>query len=156
MVTVTKFLTKKDLKIKICDCQSEENLKVLFKEIYETELRIQPNQVLEGAYILRDEKIVARCEECKKIYSIRTTFEGGFKDQCLSVDSIELFDGSEKDLRKILNEMYDEYEEELINIATDDYSVKILDKIEDEEKIITRYAYLNREDKDLYEDLMNK
>ena len=52
--------------------------------------------------------------------------------------------------------MYDEYEEEIINIATDDYSIKILDKIEDEEKIITRYAYLNREDKDLYEDLMNK
>ena len=128
----------------------------MFKEIYETELRIQPNQVFEGAYILRNKKIVARCEGCKKIYSIRTTFEWWFKDKFLSLDSIELFDKREKDLRKILNEMYDEYEEELINIATDDYYVRILDKIEDEEKIITRYSYLNREDKDLYEDLMNK
>ena len=28
-----------------------------------------------------------------------------------------------------------------------------IEKLEDEEKIITRYAYLNREDEDLYRDL---
>lgn len=155
MVTITKFLTEEDLKMKICDCQCGKNLKVLFKEINESELRIQPNKDIKGAYILRNENIVARCEGCKKIYFIMTTFEGGLKEQYISVDSVELFEGSMKELRKILNEMYDEYEKELINIATDDYSIKILDKFEDEEKIITRYAYLNREDTDLYEDLIN-
>ena len=33
MVTVTKYLTKQDLRRKICDCENEEKLKVLFKEV---------------------------------------------------------------------------------------------------------------------------
>ena len=154
MVTVTKFLTKSDLQREICDCEGRKKLKVFFKEVNETELRIKPEEDLKRAHILRNEKIVAYCESCKKIYFIMTTFEGSLKAQYVTIDSIELFEGSLKDLRRIINEMYDEYENELINIATDDYSIKVIDKLEDEEKIITTYAYLNREDKELYSDLM--
>ena len=46
-----------------------------------------------------------------------------------------------------------EYENEIISVTTDDHTIKVLEKLEDEEKIITRYAYLNREDEDLYRDL---
>lgn len=154
MVTVTKFLTKSDLKREICDCERRDKLKIFFKEVDETEIRIKPKEDLKGANILRNEKIVAYCESCKKIYFIMMTFEGSIKEQYVSIDSIELFEGSLKDIRKIINEMYDEYENELINIATDDHSIKVIDKLEDEEKIITKYVYLNREDKELYSDLM--
>ena len=44
MVTVTKYLTERDLKRKICDCENEEKLKVLFKEVDESELRVKPDQ----------------------------------------------------------------------------------------------------------------
>lgn len=155
MVTVTKYLTHVDLKTKICDCKEEDKLKVLFKEVNESELRLKPEEGLKGAHILRNEKIVVCCEFCRKIYFIMTTFEGGFTEQYVTIDSIELFDGSMKELRSIINNMYDEYENEIISMATDDYSVKVLDKYEDDEKIITRYVYLNREDKELYKDLMN-
>lgn len=37
MVTVTKYLTKQDLRRKICDCENEEKLKVLFKEVTDSE-----------------------------------------------------------------------------------------------------------------------
>ena len=57
-------------------------------------------------------------------------------------------------LRKIINNMFDEYENEMITVATDDHTIKVIDKDEDEEKIITRYVYLNREDKNLYKDLL--
>lgn len=154
MVTVTKFLTKLDLKREVCDCEGRDKLKILFKEVNETELRIKPKEDLQGANVLRYEKIVAYCENCKNIYFIMLTFEGSLKEQYVSIDSIELFEGSLKDLRRIINEMYDGYENELINIATDDHSIKVIDKLEDEEKIITQYAYLNREDKELYADLM--
>ena len=57
------------------------------------------------------------------------------------------------DLRQIINSIFDEYENEIISVTTDDHTIKVLEKLEDEEKIITRYAYLNREDEDLYRDL---
>ena len=59
-----------------------------------------------------------------------------------------------KEIRKIINNMFDEYENEMITVATDDHTIKVIDKDEDEEKIITRYVYLNREDKNLYKDLL--
>ena len=153
MVTVTKYLTQADVKRKICDCR-EDKLKILFKEVTESELRINPEQPMLGANILRNEKIIGFCEECKKVYFIMTTFEGSMREQYINIDSIELFDGSIKELRSVINNMFEEDENEMIVIATDDHTVKIIDKYEDEEKIITKYAYLNREDKDLYKDLM--
>ena len=153
MVTVTKYLTQADVKRKICDCR-EDKLKILFKEVTESELRINPEQAMLGANILRNEKIIGFCEECKKVYFIMTTFEGSMREQYINIDSIELFDGSIKELRSVINNMFEEDENEMIVIATDDHTVKIIDKYEDEEKIITKYAYLNREDKDLYKDLM--
>ena len=154
MVTVTKYLTERDLKRKICDCENEEKLKVLFKEVDESELRVKPDQGMMGAYIWRNEKIIAFCKHCKKLYFMMITFEGGMKEQYVSIDSIELFEGSMKELRKIINNMFDEYENEMITVATDDHTIKVIDKDEDEEKIITRYVYLNREDKNLYKDLL--
>lgn len=154
MITVTKFLTTFDLEKIICGCSNNEKFKILYREVIESELRINSSEEIKGAHILRNEKIVVTCENCKKIYFIMTTFEGGFKEQYISVDSVELFDGSNKELRSILNNMYDEYESEIINMATDDYSVKVLENYKDEEKVINKYVYLNREDKDLYKDLM--
>ena len=84
---------------------------------------------------------------------ISTTFEGGMREHFISIDSLELFDGSMMDLRQIINSIFDEYENEIISVTTDDHTIKVLEKLEDEEKIITRYAYLNREDEDLYRDL---
>ena len=89
----------------------------------------------------------------KKVYFISTTFEGGMREHFISIDSLELFDGSMMDLRQIINSIFDEYENEIISVTTDDHTIKVLEKLEDEEKIITRYAYLNREDEDLYRDL---
>lgn len=154
MVTVTKYLTQSDLKRKICDCNEEEKLKVLFKEVNESELRIKPEQVMYGAYILRNERVISYCEDCKKVYFLMTTFEGGIKEQYVSIDSLEIFDGTMKELREVINNMFDRYENEIITVATDDHTIKVLEKCEDDEKIITRYAYLNREDKNLYKDLM--
>lgn len=154
MITVTKFLTTFDLEKIICGCKTKEKFKILFREVIESELRINSDENLKGAHILRNEKIVISCQRCKKVYFIMTTFEGGFKEQYISVDSTELFDGSNKELRSILNNMYDEYENEVINMATDDYSVKVLENYKDEEKKITKYVYLNREDEDLYKDLL--
>ena len=59
-----------------------------------------------------------------------------------------------RELRRVINNMFDEYENEVITVATEDHTIKVLDKYEDDEKIITKYVYLNREDKDLYKDLM--
>lgn len=154
MVTVTKYLTQVDLRRKICDCKENEKLKVLFKETSESELRIKPEQGMLGAYILRNERIIALCEHCKKVYFIMTTFEGGIKEQYVSIDSLELFDGSIRELRQIINNMFDEYENEVITVATDDHTIKVIDKYEDDEKIITKYVYLNREDNYLYKDLV--
>lgn len=154
MVTVTKYLTKADLKRKICSCNEEEKLKILFKEVNESELRIKPEKSMAGAYILREEKIIASCNHCKKVYFLMTTFEGGINEQYISIDSVELFDGSMRQLRHVINNMFDEHESEVVTIATDDHAIKVLDKYDDEEKIVTRYVYLNREDKDLYKDLL--
>lgn len=154
MVTVTKYLTQIGLKRKICDCKNDEKLKILFKEVSESELRVKPEQGMSGAYILRNEKIIVSCEHCKKVYFIMTTFEGGIKEQYINIDSLEVFDGSIRELRQIINSMFDDYESDIITVATDDHTIKVLEKYEDDEKIMTRYAYLNREDKDLYKDLM--
>ncbi len=154
MVTVTKYLTQADLKVKLCDCQNEEKFKILFKEVSESEIKVKPEQVNKGAYILRDEKTIILCEGCQKIYFIKTTFEGSMSEQYIGIDSLEEFEGTIKELRSVINNMFDEYEEEITTVATDDHTIKILDKYEDEEKIITKYAYLNREDKNLYKDLM--
>ncbi|WP_419726225.1 hypothetical protein [Terrisporobacter petrolearius] len=154
MVTVRKYLTKADLKRKICSCNEEEKLKILFKEVNESELRIKPEKSMAGAYILREEKIIASCNHCKKVYFLMTTFEGGINEQYISIDSVELFDGSMRQLRQVINNMFDEHESEVVTIATDDHAIKVLDKYDDEEKIVTRYVYLNREDKDLYKDLL--
>lgn len=154
MVTVTKYLTQVDLKRKICDCKEEEKLKVLFKEVSESELRIKPEEGMTGAYILREEKIIASCNHCKKVYFLMTTFEGGIQEQYVNIDSVELFDGSMRELRRVINNMFDEHENEIVTVATDDYTIKVLDKCDDEEKIVTKYVYLNREDKDLYKDLL--
>lgn len=153
MVTVTKYLTQNDLRTKICSCEGEDKFKILFDEVTESELRAKPSQGMMGAYILKSEKLIICCERCKKIYFISTTFEGGMSERFTSIDSLEIFEGTIKDLRKIINSIFDEYENELITIATDDHTIKVLEKDEDEEKTITRYAYLNREDKDLYRDL---
>lgn len=154
MVTVTKYLTQADLRRKICDCDGDGKLKVLFKEVSESELRVNPAQGMLGAYILRNEKIISFCEYCKKIYFIATTFEGGIRENYVSIDSIELFEGSMKELRKVINNMFDEYENEIITVATDDHTVKVLEKYQDDEKISTKYVYINREDKELYRDLI--
>lgn len=154
MVTVTKYLTQADLKRKVCDCKEDEKLNVLFKEVNETELRINQEQGVSGAYILRNEKVIASCEYCQKVYFMMTTFEGGLKEHYVSIDSLELFDGNMKELRQVINNMFDEYENELVIVATDDHTIKVLDKYEDDEKLITKYVYLNREDKDLYKDLI--
>lgn len=154
MVTVTKYLTQVDLKRKICGCNEEEKLKILFKEVNESELRIKPEKGMTGAYILREEKIIASCNHCKKVYFLMTTFEGGIKEQYISIDSVELFDGSMRQLRQVINNMFDEHDSEIVTVATDDHAIKVLDKYEDEEKTVTRYVYLNREDKDLYKDLL--
>lgn len=154
MVTVTKYLTQVDLKRKICDCKEEEKLKVLFKEVSESELRIKPEEGMTGAYILREERIIASCNHCKKVYFLMTTFEGGIQEQYVNINSVELFDGSMRELRRVINNMFDEHENEIVIVATDDHAIKVLDKYDDEEKIVTRYVYLNREDKDLYKDLM--
>ncbi|MCC3869360.1 hypothetical protein [Terrisporobacter mayombei] len=154
MVTVTKYLTQTDLKRKICDCKEEEKLKVLFKEVSESELRIKPEEGMTGAYILREEKIIASCNHCKKVYFLMTTFEGSIKEQYVSIDSVELFDGSMRELRQVINNIFDEYENDIVTVVTDDHAIKVLDKHDDEEKIVTRYVYLNREDEDLYKDLM--
>ena len=154
MVTVTKFITNADLKNKICTCNNEELLKVLFREVEESELRMNADANSKGAHILRNEKIVAKCEHCGQVYFIMLTFEGGFNSQYTSINSVEIFDGTIKELRSVLNNMYDEYESEVINMATDDFSVKVLNKFEDNEKTITKYAYLNREDKELYGDFI--
>lgn len=154
MVTVTKYLTQADLKRKICDCKEEEKLKVLFKEVSESELKMKPEQGMTGAYILRNEKVIASCEYCKKVYFVMTTFEGGIRENYVSIDSLELFDGSMRELRQVINNMFEEYENEVITVATEDHTIKVLDKYEDDEKITTNYVYINREDKDLYKDLM--
>ena len=44
----------------------------------------------------------------------------------------------------------------IVDIATDDYVIKVLSKSEDDEKTNTRYVYLNREDSILYSDLQNE
>lgn len=155
MVTVTKYLTESDLKRKICYCEAEK-LKVLFKEVNESELKINPEQGMMGAYILRNEKVIALCESCKRIYFITTTFEGGMTEQYISVDSVELFDGTMRELRQIINNIFDEYNNEIIDVVTDDHTIKVLNKYQDDEKIITTYAYLNREDKNLYRDLFEE
>ena len=102
------------------------------------------------------EKLVVMCTECKKIYFVSMSFEGSFKSQYVTLESVELFDGEALEARNLINRIYSEYEDTMVDIATDDYVIKVLSKSEDDEKTNTRYVYLNREDSILYSDLQNE
>ena len=96
------------------------------------------------------------CTECKKIYFVSMSFEGSFKSQYVTLESVELFDGEALEARNLINRIYSEYEDTMVDIATDDYVIKVLSKSEDDEKTNTRYVYLNREDSILYADLQSE
>ena len=102
------------------------------------------------------EKLVVMCTECKKIYFISLSFEGSFKSQYVTLHSVELFDEDVIEARNLINRRYSEYEGELVDIATDDYVIKVLLKSDDDEKTNTVYVYLNREDSILYADLQSE
>ena len=102
------------------------------------------------------EKLVVMCTDCKKIYFVSMSFEGSFKSQYVTLESVELFDGEALEARNLINRIYSEYEDAMVDIATDDYVIKVLSKSEDDEKINTRYVYLNREDSILYSDLQSE
>lgn len=102
------------------------------------------------------EKLVVMCTECKKIYFVSMSFEGSFKSQYVTLESVELFDGEALEARNLINRIYSEYEDTMVDIATDDYVIKVLSKSEDDEKTNTRYVYLNREDSILYADLQSE
>ena len=102
------------------------------------------------------EKLVVMCTECKKIYFVSMSFEGSFKSQYVTLESVELFDGEALEARNLINRIYSEYEDTMVDIATDDYVIKVLSKSEDNEKTNTRYVYLNREDSILYADLQSE
>ena len=102
------------------------------------------------------EKLVVMCTDCKKIYFVSMSFEGSFKSQYVTLESVELFDGEALEARNLINRIYSEYEDTMVDIATDDYVIKVLSKSEDDEKTNTRYVYLNREDSILYSDLQSE
>lgn len=156
MVTVNKYLYQDDFGQKICSCSDKQEYKVLFREINETELKTNEIEAVTKASIYKMEKLVVMCTECKKIYFISLSFEGSFKAQFVTLESVELFDGEVVEARNLINRIYSEYEDVLVDIATDDYVVKVLSKSEDDEKINTRYVYLNREDSILYADLQSE
>ncbi|MDY5212453.1 hypothetical protein [Intestinibacter sp.] len=156
MVTVNKYLYQDDFGQKICSCSDKQEYKVLFREVNETELKTNEIEAVTKASIYKMEKLVVMCTECKKIYFISLSFEGSFKAQFVTLESVELFDGEVVEARNLINRIYSEYEDVLVDIATDDYVVKVLSKSEDDEKINTRYVYLNREDSILYADLQSE
>lgn len=153
MITVNKYLYEDDFKNNICGCSQEEKFKVIFREVNETELKSNEIEAVSKASIFRMEKLAVMCENCKKIYFIGLSFEGSFKSQFVTIESVELFDGTPIEARNLINRIYGDYEREIMDIATDDYAIKVLSKSEDDEKINVRYVYLNREDKVLYADL---
>lgn len=156
MVTVNKYLYEDDFGQKICSCSSKQEYKVLFREVNETELKTSEIEAVTKASIYKMEKLVVMCSECNEIYFVSLSFEGSFKSQYVTLESVELFDGEVVEARNLINRIYSEYEGELIDIATDDYVIKVLSKTEDNEKTNTRYVYLNREDRILYADLQSE
>lgn len=156
MVTVNKFLYEEDFGRKICACTDKEEYKILFREVNETELKTNEVDAVTKASIYKMERLVVMCTKCKKIYFISLTFEGSFKSQYITLESVELFDDTPIAARNLINRIYADYEETLVDIATDDYAIKVISKYEDDEKINTRYVYLNREDSILYADLQSE
>ncbi|WP_455542031.1 hypothetical protein [Intestinibacter sp.] len=156
MVTVNKYLYEDDFGQKICSCSEKQEYKVLFREVNETELKTNEVEAVTKASIYKMEKLVVMCTDCKKIYFISLSFEGSFKSQYVTLESVEIFDGEPVEVRNLINRIYSEYEEVMLDIATDDYAVKVLSKSEDDEKTNTRYVYLNREDSILYADLQSE
>ncbi len=156
MVTVNKYLYQDDFGQKICPCSDAQKYKVLFREVNEIELKGSEVEAVTKASIYKMEKLVVMCTECKKIYFVSMSFEGSFKSQYVTLESVELFDGEALEARNLINRIYSEYEDTMVDIATDDYVIKVLSKSEDEEKTNTRYVYLNREDSILYADLQSE
>ena len=152
MVTVNKYLYEDDFGQKICLCSEKQEYKVLFREVNETELKTNDVDSVTKASIYKMEKLV----ECKKIYFVSMSFEGSFKSQYVTLESVELFDGEALEARNLINRIYSEQEDAIVDIATDDYVIKVLSKSEDDEKTNTRYVYLNREDSILYADLQSE
>ena len=145
MVTVNKYLYEDDFGQKICLCSEKQEYKVLFREVNETELKTNDVDSVTKASIYKMEKLVVMCTECKKIYFVSMSFEGSFKSQYVILED-----------RNLINRIYSEYEDAIVDIATDDYVIKVLSKSEDDEKTNTRYVYLNREDSILYADLQSE
>ena len=156
MVTVNKYLYQDDFGQKICPCSDAQKYKVLFREVNEIELKVSEVEAVTKASIYKMEKLVFMCTECKKIYFVSMSFEGSFKSQYVTLESVELFDGEALEARNLINRIYSEYEDTMVDIATDDYVIKVLSKSEDDEKTNTRYVYLNREDSILYADLQSE
>ena len=156
MVTVNKYLYQDDFGQKICPCSDAQKYKVLFREVNEIELKGSEVEAVTKASIYKMEKLVVMCTECKKIYFISLSFEGSFKSQYVTLHSVELFDEDVIEARNLINRRYSEYERELVDIATDDYVIKVLLKSDDDEKTNTVYVYLNREDSILYSDLQSE
>ena len=156
MVTVNKYLYQDDFGQKICPCSDAQKYKVLFREVNEIELKVSEVESVTKASIYKMEKLVVMCTECKKIYFISLAFEGSFKSQYVTLHSVELFDEDVIEARNLINRRYSEYEGELVDIATDDYVIKVLLKSDDDEKTNTVYVYLNREDRILYADLQSE
>ena len=156
MVTVNKYLYEDDFGQKICLCSEKQEYKVLFREVNETELKTNDVDSVTKASIYKMEKLVVMCTECKKIYFVSMSFEGSFKSQYVTLESVELFDGEVLEARNLINRIYSEYEDAIVDIATDDYVIKVLSKSEDDEKTNTRYVYLNREDSILYADVQSE
>ena len=123
---------------------------------YETELKTNDVDIVTKASIYKMEKLVVMCTECKQIYFVSMSFEGSFKSQYVTLESVELFDGEVIEVRNLINRIYSEYEDAMVDIATDDYVIKVLSKSEDDEKTNTRYVYLKREDSILYADLQSE
>lgn len=156
MVTVNKYLYEDDFGQKICSCSAKQEYKVLFREVNETELKTNDVEAVTKASIYKMEKLVVMCTDCKEIYFVSMSFEGSFKSQYVTLESVELFDGTAVEARNLINRIYSEYEDQLVDIATEDYVIKVLSKSEDDEKTNTRYVYLNREDSILYADLQEE
>ena len=156
MVTVNKYLYQDDFGQKICPCSDAQKYKVLFREVNEIELKVSEVEAVTKASIYKMEILVVMCTECKKIYFVSMSFEGSFKSQYVTLESVELFDGEALEARNLINRIYSEYEDAIVDIATDDYVIKVLLKSDDDEKTNTVYVYLNREDSILYADLQSE
>ena len=123
MVTVNKFLYEDDFGQKICACSDKEEYKVLFREVNETELKTPEVEAVTKASIYTMEKLAVMCTNCKKIYFISLSCEKSFKSQFVTLESVEIFDGQPVEARNLINRIYAEYEDVLVDVATDDYVI---------------------------------